>query len=176
VYNVAVRLLRIAFAVVAVSACMASRPCAADEDQDARAHFAAGKAHYENGRYADALKDFQESFRLSRRPELAYNIGVCQERLGEYAAAIVSYRLYLKEVPDSPDRDTVAARIAFLQHVGLGSAPPARSRRGLAIALSIVGAVVAAGVAVGLGVGLSVGSAPAQPYTPSTLGLHPGSF
>ena len=60
----------------------------AQEDQ-ARAHFAAGVHYYDDAHYADALKEFEEAYRLSKRVGFLYNLGACHERLGHDDQALV---------------------------------------------------------------------------------------
>jgi tetratricopeptide (TPR) repeat protein len=89
----------------------ATGPTQADEDA-AKAHFLAGSAYYEQANYTDAVKEFLEAHRLSRRPDLLYNISVCYERLGRWDDAISSLQQYLSERPDAPDRAVIESRIA----------------------------------------------------------------
>ncbi len=86
----------------------------ADEDA-AKAHFLAGSAYYEQANYNDAVKEFIEAHRLSKRPDLLYNISVCYERLGRWDDAIGSLQQYLTERPDAPDRAVIESRIASYQ-------------------------------------------------------------
>lgn len=54
-------------------------------DQEARGLFEAGRAAFSDGRFDDALRYFRESFELSGRVELLYNIGTAADRLRESA-------------------------------------------------------------------------------------------
>ena len=53
-----------------------------------------------------------EAHRLSKRPDLLYNISVCYERLGRWDDAIGSLQQYLTERPEAPDRAVIESRIA----------------------------------------------------------------
>src|SRR2546423_3636937 len=75
----------------------------ADEDA-AKAHFLAGSAYYEQANYADAVKEFNEAHRLSKRADLLYNISVCYERLGHWDDAIAALHQYLTNRPNAADR------------------------------------------------------------------------
>lgn len=88
---------------------------AADDMEAAKAHFAAGSAYYEQADYTDAVKEFNEAYRLSKRTDLLYNIAVCYERLNDYDNAIATLRRYLTEKPNAPDRVTIESRIQNLQ-------------------------------------------------------------
>jgi tetratricopeptide (TPR) repeat protein len=100
-------------------------------EQQARALFKVAQEHYQAERYTDALVAFNEAYRLSRRAELLYNIGLVNERLGLRDAAITAYELYVLELPGATDRATVQARIKFLKlatpapATPVAAAPPA---------------------------------------------------
>jgi tetratricopeptide (TPR) repeat protein len=104
-------------ALVAVVALMALLPRAADaDDQDvARAHFVTGRSYYEQKRYAEALNEFQEAYRLSKRAGFLYNIAVCHEQLGDLDAAQSAFERYLVSVKDASERAEVEARIEHIQ-------------------------------------------------------------
>jgi tetratricopeptide (TPR) repeat protein len=87
----------------------------ADDLEAAKAHFAAGSAYYDQANYADAVKEFNEAYRLSHRTDLLYNIAVCYERLSDFDDAIGALRKYLEDKPDAPDRVTIQTRIANLE-------------------------------------------------------------
>lgn len=107
-------LAAVAAAILAWSASAAAQVPQADEDA-AKAHFLAGSAYYEQANYADAVKEFVEAHRLSKRPDLLYNISVCYERLGRWDDAIASLQQYLSERPDAPDRAVIETRIQNYQ-------------------------------------------------------------
>lgn len=88
------------------------------QDRLARTHYQAGSSYYEQGRWTDALQEFEVAYRLSsdaRKPALLYNIGLTQERLGRLAEAIESFRRYLDGTPNARDRETLEERIRTLQ-------------------------------------------------------------
>ena len=80
---------------------------------DAQARFAEGQAAYEAGDFPKALDRFLCAYRLSRSPELAYNVARVQERMGESAAALRYYRVYLEADPPPADAD----RLSVLEKV-----------------------------------------------------------
>lgn len=84
-------------------------------DDEARALFTAGHTAFEDGRFADALPDFQRAYDLSHRPELLYNIGQCHEHLRHDSEAVAAFESYLAAVPDAPNRRVLEARIAVLR-------------------------------------------------------------
>jgi tetratricopeptide (TPR) repeat protein len=103
--------------VLLAAALLVCAPVRADENDEvmARAHFFTGRAHYEAGRYGEALKEFEAAYQRSPRPGFLFNIGVCEEKLGHTARAVEAYRLYLANHPAAEDVVEVRARIARLE-------------------------------------------------------------
>ncbi|MCA9671781.1 MAG: PEGA domain-containing protein [Myxococcales bacterium] len=91
-------LRRLLLAVVSMSVAATSSPAAAQGP--AAHHYRAGTSYYAQGRYKDALREFEESYRLSKKPELHYNIGQTYERMGRIDDAIARYKRYIKESGD----------------------------------------------------------------------------
>lgn len=85
-----------------------------DEEQ-ARAHFSAGRAAFSAGRYPDALAEFKKAYELSHRPQLLYNVGVAADRLRHDAEALEAFEAYLRALPEAPERAEVEGRIAVLR-------------------------------------------------------------
>jgi tetratricopeptide (TPR) repeat protein len=98
-------------AILAYATPSAAQVPQADEDA-AKAHFLSGSAYYEQANYNDAVREFIEAHRLSKRPDLLYNISVCYERLGRWDDAIAALQQYLTERPEAPDRQVIETRIA----------------------------------------------------------------
>jgi tetratricopeptide (TPR) repeat protein len=137
----------------------------------AMAAYRRGTAHYNQARWADALADFEEAASLYASPDFQYDIGLCHEKLDEYAEAIRAFRTYLRAKPDAEDRANVEDRIARLQRqldekqaprpaaaVRESTPPPPRSRGGAALVASGA-ALVATGGALALGGGVGFGVA-----------------
>jgi tetratricopeptide (TPR) repeat protein len=80
----------------------------------AKSHFAAAKAYYDEARYDEALREFREAYRLSKKPALLFNIALCDEKQKRYEAAAASLRLYLKLDPKAEDRVGIERKIADL--------------------------------------------------------------
>jgi tetratricopeptide (TPR) repeat protein len=94
-------------------------------DEVARAHYVSAQAYYKQGRVADALREFEEAYRIAPRPAFHYNIAICHEKLGNDAEAIAAYQRYLEESPDAPDHEAVQAHIDQLRV--LHPPPPSNS-------------------------------------------------
>jgi tetratricopeptide (TPR) repeat protein len=83
-------------------------------DRRARQHFQSATAYFETGDYESALREFRASYAQSPRPQLLYNIFLCQERLGELDGAIESLRGYLAS-DDVENRDVLEQRLRHLE-------------------------------------------------------------
>ena len=77
----------------------------------ARLHFRQGTALFKKQLHARALQQFKRAYKLDARPEMLFNIGLCQQRLGQLREALESYGLYLYKKPDATNYDKVRARI-----------------------------------------------------------------
>jgi len=98
-----------------VCAAAASAHANSDDDERAKAHFLAGQSYYEQASYADALREFNEAYRISKRPALLYNIARCDEALEHYGDAVKMLQAYLEQDPQTNDREAVETRIANLK-------------------------------------------------------------
>lgn len=109
---------------IAAVVCAAVAPARAmtEEEERAKAHFLAGQSYYDQASYADALREFNEAYRISQRPALLYNIARCHEALDQYSDAVQMLERYLKEDPTTNDRAAIEARIANLK----GRQPPVK--------------------------------------------------
>jgi tetratricopeptide (TPR) repeat protein len=108
--------MRLFVAVMAISSvAFAQAAPTANDNEAARAHFMAGSAYYEQANYADAVKEFNEAYRLSQRPDLLYNIALAYERLENLDEAIGALEKYLTLKPGAQDRNIIAARIENLK-------------------------------------------------------------
>jgi tetratricopeptide (TPR) repeat protein len=115
-----------------VVALVAVLPAAAraDDQELARAHFVTGGSYYEQARYGEALHEFEEAYRLSKRVGFLYNIGVCHEQLGHTSAAISAFEGYLGAVNEPNERADLKARIDRLRATQSTSAAAASSGSG----------------------------------------------
>lgn len=92
---------------------------AAQDARDSEAHglYMAGEAAYEDGRFEDALRYFQQSYELSPRPQLLYNIGQAADRARMDDVALDALRRYLGssvEIADE-ERRRIEARAQALE-------------------------------------------------------------
>jgi tetratricopeptide (TPR) repeat protein len=154
--------------VVALSAALAAavyapRARAQSDDERARTHFEAGSSYYDQARYDDASREFEQAYALSGRPELLLNASQAHERALHYDAAIAAAERYLAVVPNAADRRTIEDRIenlrALKQRYEQGGAPAPLPAPGSLPASADPGV---AGVATGAAVG-SAAQPSAQP-------------
>jgi tetratricopeptide (TPR) repeat protein len=115
---------------------LVARVASADDSalREAKRHFDRGEKLYALAKFSDALDEYQKAFDAKSIPDFLFNIGQCYRNLGDYDAAIFSYRKYLKLAPDAPNRDKVEQLITDLdakrdqadtQRLGLAHGPPA---------------------------------------------------
>jgi tetratricopeptide (TPR) repeat protein len=83
-------------------------------EQRAKDLFAKGDAAYAEGKYEEALAAFQESYDLSGRPQLLFNISNAAERLGKLQEAADALEKYLAS-GKAKDREIVQKRLASLK-------------------------------------------------------------
>lgn len=86
-----------------------------EEEERAKAHFLAGQSYYDQASYNDALREFNEAYRISKRPALLYNIARCFEALEQFPDAVKMLERYLEEDPTTSDREAVTTRIRNLK-------------------------------------------------------------
>lgn len=129
-------------------------------DTDARALFEAGLIAYNDARFRVALENFQAAYELSARPQLLFNIGLAQERLGDDEAALQSFQTYLSAATEGTNRLEVERRVAVIRgrlepaadEPAQLAEPPNRTPGWIVLAS---GLALSVGGAVSLGVGLS---------------------
>ena len=88
----------------------------ADDAADARAHYEAAQRLYDEGRYEDAIGEFEIAYRKKPHPNVLYNIGQAQERLLDYGASVRAFERYLAEAAaDDPRKRAVENRLRVLR-------------------------------------------------------------
>jgi tetratricopeptide (TPR) repeat protein len=112
--------------VVLASLWLLAAPLSAQvsDDERARTHFEAGRSYYEQARYDDAVREFDQAFALSGRAALLLNLSQAHERGLHFTEAIADIDRYLSLVPDSPDRKTLEERKQHLEELRARIAAP----------------------------------------------------
>ena len=91
-----------------------AEPTAAEIEQ-AKGHYLKGAELFEKKDLDGAVKEFKESYRLSRNPLLLYNIGYTLDELGTNDKAVFYYQKFLKDAPaGAQNREVATARVKAL--------------------------------------------------------------
>ncbi len=105
----------LAVGVLGAGTALGQQP-AGSSDAEAQIHFQSGRLHFERGDYEQALDEFQSAHRLSGRPALLYNIYLCQQSLGQNAAAAETLERYLAQgTVSAEERPNLEARLENLR-------------------------------------------------------------
>lgn len=86
----------------------------AERERRARLHYESGTAYFDTGDYESALREFRASYAESPHAELLYNVFLCEERIGNLAAAVEALEAFLA-TPEVPRRDVLERRLAHLR-------------------------------------------------------------
>jgi Tfp pilus assembly protein PilF len=81
----------------------------------AKEAFLKGQTLYASGKFADALKKFEESYEAKPHPATIFNIARCQDRLGDLVRAMTSYKEYLRQAPQATDAEEVSKAIGSIE-------------------------------------------------------------
>ncbi|MCA9532039.1 MAG: tetratricopeptide repeat protein [Myxococcales bacterium] len=147
--------LALACGLVALPSGAHAQADAEAREAEARARFESGRLAFDDGRFDDALHDFELSYALSERPQLLYNIGQVHDRLRHPAQAVEYFERYLEALPEAENRRAVEARIRLLRSedspTAAGAATPTDASPGRLrvtwVALGVTLASAAAGTA-----------------------------
>lgn len=117
------RLAALAALVIAFVAAPALAQDSHAGDEEARLHFEIAVRAYRDGRFAEAAREFEAAYALSRRPELLHNVYLAYRDANVRDRAADALRRYLAEASDVPDRAMLEARLEALERE-LASAQP----------------------------------------------------
>jgi hypothetical protein len=110
----------------------ASAPVGAQPQDAARDTFQRGVALYDQGKYREAIVQFENAYRLQPHPSVLFNIARCHENLGELTEALAYYQRMLAD-PAVENRADVEARVREIRErpvsVFLSSVPEGASVR-----------------------------------------------
>jgi tetratricopeptide (TPR) repeat protein len=129
----------------------APAPAADDAQVKAKEHYTNGKALYEQGKYADAMAEFQTAYDLKPHPSVLKSIGECKVQIGDIPGAVATFEKYLAD-PAATKKDEVQAKIteikAMMAQVEISSEPK--------------------------GAGITIDGSVTDKVTPATIELTPG--
>ncbi len=80
-----------------------------------QARYERGIKLYQLGKLEAAVAEFKMAYQLAGSPSLLFNLGQCYRLLGDRTSALASYRAYLHQLPEAPNRDDVEEKIADLE-------------------------------------------------------------
>jgi hypothetical protein len=115
--------------VVLVCSPLAARAAGPEGEAEARAAFEEARRAYNLSHWDEAADGFARAYRLSGDPVLLYDRAQALRRAGRLQDAVATYRAYLRERPDAPNRAAVEAKIDTLEQsvrareVGVQPAP-----------------------------------------------------
>ena len=84
-------------------------------ERAAKRHYDRGQKLYALQKFDEALDQFQKAFDAKPLPGFLFNIGQCHRNLGDYDAAIFSFKRYLKLEPEADNREQVEELIEELE-------------------------------------------------------------
>jgi len=95
----------------------------------AKAAFQDGLRAFNLGDWEDAVAGFQKSYRLSGDAALLFNVAQAQRQAGHRKEALIAYKAYLRENPETPHRELVEAKIQDLEvNSAAVASPPADTK------------------------------------------------
>lgn len=74
------------------------------------------RENYARGHDRESLAGFERAYRISKRPELLYNIGVVADRLRDDRRAVRAYDKYVESLPDAPEAAVAQVRAEALRN------------------------------------------------------------
>ncbi|MBN1654330.1 MAG: tetratricopeptide repeat protein [Deltaproteobacteria bacterium] len=109
------RLLFLGFLLAALFVFANTRVSAQSDDQIARSAFRLGNAHYENGEFIEAAKEFEKAYKYSGKAQLLYNLYLAYRDANLPEKAADALRRYLKESEEVPNREQIEAKLRALE-------------------------------------------------------------
>jgi tetratricopeptide (TPR) repeat protein len=81
----------------------------------AKRHYNRGEKLFALGKFREAMDAYQAAYDEKPFPAFLFNIGQCHRNLGDYEAAIFSFRKYLDLAPNAENKEQVAEYIRELE-------------------------------------------------------------
>lgn len=107
--------------ILGISFCLAAQVHGATVSRNAERYFNRGMAAVELAQtpegYEAAIQQFEKARAIAPSwPDVHYNLGLVQDKVGKYRDAVASFRKYLRLAPTSPDAATVRAMAEKLEY------------------------------------------------------------
>lgn len=103
------------FFIIDVAGLSDSVARAESKEEMAKVHFNSGRAYFQQGKFKDAIREFNSAYELSKKPELFYNISICWERLGDLEKAIAFREKYVEALPQAANAERIKLQIDALK-------------------------------------------------------------
>lgn len=87
----------------------------ADTEAEAKAAYKRGKDFYKEGKYAEAILELRNAYKLKPHPALLRYMGDAFYKLNKAREAIQLYKRYLKEAPEAADREKIESKVRQLE-------------------------------------------------------------
>jgi len=101
--------------ILALGLCLVTSSAFADNRSVAREAYKEGSRQFEIGDYKAALDNFKKAYVAYEEAAFLFNMAQCQRLLGEKPEALRTYRLYLRKIPNSPNREEIEKVISSLE-------------------------------------------------------------
>ncbi|WP_053237393.1 tetratricopeptide repeat protein [Sandaracinus amylolyticus] len=86
-------------------------------DEQARIHFQAGTLYFEQERFEDAAREYEEAFALSPRPELLLNAATAWDRAARLEEAIAALERVMQQFPGTESAQLAQPRLDRLRRM-----------------------------------------------------------
>jgi tetratricopeptide (TPR) repeat protein len=86
-----------------------------ERTQRSKAHFDRGRAAFNLGEYEEAVREWEEGYKWRPLPLFLYNMAEAEKRAGHLERALERYKRYLVVSPRAPERKSVEKTIASLE-------------------------------------------------------------
>jgi tetratricopeptide (TPR) repeat protein len=87
------------------------------QDMSAEEHFNKAEALFKVREYKEALVHYKAAYLASLAPELLFNMAQCYRFLDQYEEALGSYKTFLRELPQAPNRAEVEGLIKEVEEL-----------------------------------------------------------
>ena len=107
--------MKLLMTILIISLLLCSEFSFAADNQSAKEHYTKATKLFKNSEYKIAEEEFKQAYNLSQKPNILYNLAICNEKIQNRDKAIAYYQLYLEEMPDASDKQSVQKKIQDLR-------------------------------------------------------------